>query len=108
MLISSAEKVIQAVKWRTVNYLNPPKSKNKKESFRFRSTKPAPAVPELKAFEDDVLKLVESVKFNNKTNEFQKKLKKDSFEIKSETKVFIAADKTSNFTRVNKCTMLSF
>ena len=76
MLISSAEKVIQAVRWRTANYLNPPKSKNKKENFGFRSTKPDPAVPELKAFEDDVLKLVESVKFNNKTNDFQEKLKK--------------------------------
>ena len=97
MLINSAEKFIRAVRWRAVNFLNPSKTNNKKENFGFRSAKPAPSVPELKAFEDGMLDLVKNVQFREKTNEFQEKLKKDSLNIKSETKVFAAADKTTNF-----------
>ena len=97
MLINSAETFIRAVRWRAVNFLNPSKTNNKKENFGFRSAKPAPSVPELKAFEDGMLDLVKNVQFREKTNEFQEKLKKDSLNIKSETKVFAAADKTTNF-----------
>ena len=50
MLISSAEKVIRAFRWRAVNFLNPSQSKDKKETFGVRSTKPAPGVPEPKTF----------------------------------------------------------
>ena len=96
MLINSSEKVIRSIRWRVFHYLNPNKS-NKKETFGFTSTKPAPSHPDLKDFENGIADIIKNVKFKKETNEFQKKLKKDVLDIKSESKVFIAADKTNNY-----------
>ena len=38
-----------------------------------------------------------NIEFRNTTNAFQKKLRSDIKSIKKETKVFIQADKTTNF-----------
>ena len=47
-------------------------------------------------FEKDLLELVKSVKFRNRNDKFQNKMKNDINKIKSSLNVFIPADKTTN------------
>ena len=101
MLINSAEKVTRSIRWRDFHFLNPKTPGPKKETYGFNSTKPAPIVPEMKEFEKEMLDLVMSVEFNKKTNPFQEKLKKDAATIKADSKLFIAADKTSNYYKIS-------
>ena len=52
---------------------------------------------ELKPFEDDLVDMVKNIEFRNVNNSFQSKLKEEQAFVKSQTKVFVAADKTTNF-----------
>ena len=56
-----------------------------------------PPIEELKDFEDDMLKMIQSVKFKQVNNPFLNKLKEDTDSIQTEPKLLIAADKTTNF-----------
>ena len=67
------------------------------ELLSFKSTKNPPPIEELKDFEDDVLRMIQSVKFKQVNNPFLNKLKEDADRIKNEPKLLIAADKTTNF-----------
>ena len=99
ILINSVEKFIQNLRWKTLFYLKP-STKEVKNTFGFKSTKTPPAVPELKPFEDDIIDMMKNIELNNKTNPFQQKLKTEQNNIKEEPKLIIAADKTSNFYKV--------
>ena len=56
-----------------------------------------PPVEELKEFENSMLKMIQSTKFKHINSPFLNKLKDDAIKIKNETKLLIAADKTTNF-----------
>ena len=62
-----------------------------------KSAKNPPPVEELKEFENDMLKMIQSTKFKHIKSLFLNKLKDDAIKIKNETKLLIAADKTTNF-----------
>ena len=47
-------------------------------------------------FEKDPMNIVRNIKFQENTNEFQRKLKKDIKKIKSSPDIFVPADKTGN------------
>ena len=53
-------------------------------------------MPELKHFEDDVVRMIENIEFRNINEPFMKTLEKDKRRIQSSTNVFISADKTRN------------
>ena len=97
MFINSIEKLKRNLSWRAHFFLNPPTQTNKKENFGFKSLAPAPFVKELKQFEDGLINLVKDITFENRHNNFQTKLKKDMKEIRNETRVFVAGDKSTNF-----------
>ena len=59
---------------------------------------------ELKDFEDDMLKMIQSVKFKQVNNPFHNKLKEDTDRIKNEPKLLIAADKTTKFYKLEPST----
>ena len=69
-----------------------------KETYGFKSTKNPPPIEELKDFEDDMLKMIQSVKFKQVNNPFLNKLKEETDRIKSEPKLLIAVDKTTTST----------
>ena len=72
---------------------NPDTTSFSKETYGFKSTKNPPPIEELKDFEDDMLKMVQSVKFKQVNSPFLNKLKEDTDRIKNEPKLLIAADK---------------
>ena len=101
-MIHSVEYFVKNIRWRAFFFLNPSQSTQSKETFGFRSTSPAPFVPELREFELKLYDLTKNIRFRNRTNSFQTKLNGDSKKIKGETNMIIAADKTSNFYKVSK------
>ena len=104
MLISSADRTLEAIKWKIHHHYNPRKAGQHKETFGFPTTKAAPkpkpdcpsAAP-LKEFEDGLLEIIKSIEFDHTTNKFQENLKVDVQKICDDKNVFVSADKTSNF-----------
>ena len=105
MLISSSDRILEAMKWKILHHFNPPKAgKNIKETFGFTTMKAAPRPPPdciaakpFKDFEDGLLDIIQSIEFRQTTNQFQKKLNEEIHKIRQDKNVFVAADKTSNF-----------
>ena len=76
-------------------------SSNRKETFGFKTSEiPAP-VPELKEFEGKLFDLVKSVEFRAISNTFQDELNNNIRNIQNETRLFLPADKTTNFYKVD-------
>ena len=68
---------------------------DEKENFGFKTEKAAPFIPELQDFEKSFWKLIKSVKYFNRTNKFQNKLKQDLSKLRQLDKVVIFADKSN-------------
>lgn len=96
-LIEKTEDFIKRLRWRTFYFLNQELYSQKKETFGFRSLKVPPFVPELKPFEDDLLRMIENVKFRNVNTPFQDQLRKDVNRIRQSKDVIVKADKTNNY-----------
>ena len=71
-----------------------------KETYGFISTKPPPIIPELMEFENDLVDLIQNIKFRHVPDNFQNKLRKDINLIKKDGHLYIPADKTNNYYRV--------
>ena len=99
-LISSTESFIKNIRWRSYFFLNPNTKPKHKDAFGFPSTKPPPYVPELKELEDGMLNIIQNIKFNQYHNKFQAEINKDVKNIKECDKLLIAADKTTNFYKI--------
>ena len=90
------------LKWRAHHYLNPNPNSTCKNTFGFNSTNPPPNVAELHELQDMLYDLIIGIKFRKYSNQFQKKLKEDIKNISEEEKMLIAADKTTNYYKVDK------
>ena len=96
-LIEKVESVIKRMRWKAHFFLNGDNTEEiRKETFGFKSRYHPPQPTELEMFENDLLHIINSIKFRNQKNIFQQKLKADIYEIKKSTDVFVFADKTSN------------
>ena len=82
----------------------PTRPLSSKETYGFKSTKNPPPIEELKDFENDMLKMIQSVKFKQVNNPFLNKLKEDADRNKNEPKLLIAAHKTTNFYKLEPST----
>ena len=96
-LIEKTEQFLRRMRWKAYFFLNPDTTPCSKETYGFKSTKNPPPIEELKDFEDDMLKMIQSVKFKQVNSPFLNKLKEDTDSIQTEPKLLIAADKTTNF-----------
>ena len=100
IVISKAERFIHNFRWRALFFLKPAAKPKSKQTFGFKSTAPAPGVPQLKQFENELADLIENIKFGRKPNPFQQKLKADERNIKTETRAHIKADKSTNYYKI--------
>ena len=65
-------------------FLNPPESREKKETFNFNSTKCVPQVDEMKEFKEKMCDLIRGIKFRKqRLKPFQKTLKDNTTNIKN-------------------------
>ena len=85
------------MRFKSFFFLNPnDKPQQQKEFYGFKSISPAPFVPEIKPFEDDLIQLIQSVEFMPRSNQFLENLKQEKSEIEAQPKVYVPADKTTN------------
>ena len=92
------------MRWKAHFFLKPDTSTSSRDTYGFKSTKNPPPIDELKEFEDDMLKMVQSTRFKQVNDPFLNKLNDDTKRIKQEPKLLIAADKTTNWNRQNTTT----
>ena len=62
-LIEKAESVLKRMRWKAHFFLKGEKSQENTRNFGLSSNKTPPTVLELKPFEEDVIKLLETIKF---------------------------------------------
>lgn len=95
--IEMTEHLIKRMRWKAFFYLNPNIKTDTKETFGFKSKKPAPQIKELEQFEKSMLTLTQNLEFRPYNNDFLSKLKTDIDKVKNEDKVLVKADKTTNY-----------
>ena len=104
-LISKSETFIKNLRWGTFFFLNPKIEQQDTETYGFNSTKAPSILSKLKDFENDLTKLIESIKFKHISNKFQHQLKNDIDHIKKDDHMYVPAYKTNNYYRIkpNQC-----
>ena len=97
LLTFRTEDLLRRMRWKV--YWDRNKDKVKEfESYGFRSPAAAPYCKELKAFEDDLLKMIGEVETRPFNNELQTRMKNDLALLRQmPDTVVISSDKTSNF-----------
>ncbi len=103
-LIEKTEQFLRRMRWKAFFFLNPDTPSSSKNTYGFKSAKNPPPIDELKEFEDGMLHMIQSTKFKTVNNPFLNKLGDDTKRIKDETKLLIAADKTTNFYKLERPT----
>ena len=97
-LTHATEVLIWRLRWFAAFYLGIVEMPDEDfETYGFRTNKPPPIIPEMTNLENKLVDNISNVKFRKSTNEHQKKLQEDIKKIKREEKLFIAADKTTNY-----------
>ena len=101
-LIEKVESVLKRMRWKAFFYLKGPTTDDPKETYGLKSRKCPPQVDELKAFEDDALKMIEMIEFRRVADPFQQRLRSDIQKIRASPDIIVPADKTRNLYEVNK------
>ena len=96
MMIKAIERFGRNLSWRAFFKLNPHLVTKAKETFGFGSTRAAPRIKELYAFERDLLLLLQHIKFRRRSKPFLSTLKEEIKKIDQKRELIIQADKTSN------------
>ena len=92
------------MRWKAYFYLNPEVSNNNRETYGFNSKNTPPHIPELESFENRLLDMIHNVKFKNVKCGYQKKLSNHVKNIKKSESLFVPADKTNNFYKMDTST----
>ena len=99
-LIDKTEQFLCRMRWKAQHFSNlnlNPNQQPEKETFGFKTRNNPPVIEELKEFEDGMVKIIQKVKFKNIECHFQKDLNEDIKSIKRDNRLFIKADKSTNF-----------
>ncbi|PFX25800.1 hypothetical protein AWC38_SpisGene9547 [Stylophora pistillata] len=95
-LIKNTEQFLRRMRWKAFHFLNPGQA-GEKETFGFKTNNCPPVIEELHGYEDGMQRLIQSVQFKNTKCQFQKELNEDIKLIKNENRLFVKADKSTNF-----------
>ena len=85
MMIHAIEKFGRNISWRAFFKLNPNVVTKTKETYGFKSTNAPPRLMELRAFEKDLVKLMQGIKIRKRSNDFLGTLKKEVRKISKRT-----------------------
>ena len=101
-LSHEAERFMKRARWVAQAHLNKDKFKNSKEKYGFPTQKKPDATHYMKDFEDEVAKLVGSIKWQDYTNDFQQnQMKEDIRKINESTGVLMEGDKSYKFWEID-------
>ena len=91
IMITKVESFIQRMRWKLFSIKN--QNANSKQTYGFKTTKTAPQMVELKAFEEDVYKLISNVEFRQVNNDFQTSMQETINAVKASKDIIIESDK---------------
>ena len=95
-IIDKTENLIQRMRWKAHFFLNDNSRSHKTPTFGLKSKQTPPPIPELKSFEEDVIRMIENIQFRNVNDQFINTLERNKQKIKASPNVNIFADKTRN------------
>ena len=101
-LVEKIEALIKRMRWKALFFEEKDSQNKSKNTFGLKSDKTPPQMKSLDAFEKDLYKVAEKIKFRKINCQFQDKLNSDIKDIKSSKKTYTPADKTSNFYKLDK------
>lgn len=99
LFMEKVDSLISRMRWKAWHALNPGRVAVL-ETFGFRTTKAPPSVPQLKEFEYDLCEVLKNIKYDDRRNEFQRKMTSDISDLSEEGKIVVCADKTTNLYKV--------
>ena len=89
------------MRWKAHFYLNPGNDHKNNETYGFNSKATQSQIPDLTSFENRILKMIQNIKFKDTKCKFQKELFNDVNKIKKSNMLFVPADKTTNFYKMD-------
>ena len=95
-LLEKVELLVKRMIWKVHLFENNDRRQSNPLHYIFNSRKTAPQHKDLIAFENDLVKLMQSVAFKHSYNDFQDQMKSDIESIKKSKNIYIFADKTNN------------
>ena len=101
LLVAKTESFIRRIRWKALAFdgkLVP----SGKRTFGFRTMNNPPPHPELKKFEEDLMKMIRNIEFRPVKNDLQTQMKVDLNSIKRSGKVIVSADKSLHMYKMYK------
>lgn len=95
-LIDKTEQFLCRMRWKAYHFLNREKAAEK-ETFGFKTRNCPPVIEDLRNFEEGMTQIIQKVKFRNIKCQFQKDLNDDISSVKRDNRLFVKADKSTNF-----------
>ena len=99
-LIDKTEQFLCRMRWRAFHFLNPEQTAAK-ETFGFKTKNCPPAIEEMKAFEQGMITIIHNTKFKDIKCQFQSDLDEDIKSVKNDNRLFVKADKSTNFYKLD-------
>ncbi|XP_044180078.1 uncharacterized protein LOC122961531 [Acropora millepora] len=99
-MIAKSEEFLRRVKWKAFHYLNPVTAAEK-ETFGFKTKNCPPTIEETRPFEEGMIKLIQNITYKAVKCKFQRALKNDIASVKNENRLFVKADKSTNFYKLD-------
>ena len=88
------------MRWKAFHFLNR-EQVTAKETFGFKTRNCPPIIKELRNFEEGMTQIIQKVKFKNIKCHFQKDLNDDIASVKSDNRLLVKADKSTNFYKLD-------
>ena len=95
-LIDKTEQFLCRMRWKAFHFLNREKAAEK-ETFGFKTRNCPPVSEDLKNFEEGMAEIIQKVRFRKIKCQFQKDLNADISSVKRDNRLFVKADKSTNF-----------
>ena len=95
-MIEKTEQFLNRMRWKAFHFLNPVTAADK-ETFGFKTKNSPPAIAEMKHFEEGMINIIQNIEYRKVECQFQQDLKDDIASVKSDNRLFVKADKTTNF-----------
>ena len=101
-LSHETERFMKRARWVAQAHLNKDKFKNSKEKYGYPTQSNPDATHHMKAFEDEIAKLVATIKWQDYTNEFQQnEMKEDIRKIDESEGILMEGDKSYKFWEID-------
>ena len=98
--IDKTEQFLRRMRWKAFHFLKQEKSAAK-ETFGFKTKNCPPVIEELQNFEEGMTQIIQKVELRKINCQFQKDLRNDITSVKSNNRLFVKADKSTNFYKLD-------